>query len=455
MESKKEISNIYAPKTLIYMLEFVIDDLLITRQNLCAPEEYPTCVEITFRSTVFVSICDREYGACVNPKAPKCCKCCIFALEAPVTDKDRLLIHVYKKKTSRCKFLIGLTELPMKPIFDRVKESFDAENVNWEKIWSEQLQHVPKLKGTNREILDNCACYDRGNERREQLCQTSEITKRLLPLFNLCKQQTGNIVLIIRLVCNGPSLVSSFPLNTSICSRNPVCPPPCSPCPPCGKSKPCCDPPRCPEDPCDPCCGGGSASATGGPMDTGKKCCKGTCPPCPQPCCVQKDPCQRPKEEPKKCLRYFACNLDKMCPCDMCEDEFDRECPTVPSKQPCKSVIEQRLQPCGPCGGVPEHPRFVQLQKQSDFEQARTEKQIEDKQKEKEKKKGKVRQSGGGVYCDDSSVPCCCNKNPQHGTDLPDSCNHCCPEYANCCSTARSRAIRQLHHLLLKYNIQV
>ncbi|EDW69392.1 uncharacterized protein [Drosophila virilis] len=471
-----------SPRSLIYMLEFVVDDLLITRQNLCAPEEYPTCVEITFRSSVFLNICDREYGTCVNPKQPKCGKCCIFALESPITDKDRLLIHVYKKRTNRCKFLIGLTELPMKPIFDRVRESFDAENVNWEKIWHEQLQNIPKMKGPNKDVLDNCACYDPGHERREQLCPTSELTKRLLPLFNLCKQQTGNIVLIMRLLCNGPAIVSAFSLNHSICSRNPVgpppcpspcpppcpppcpspCQPPCPPCPSCGKFKAPCEPERCPEDPCDPCCGGGSASATGGPMDTGKRCCRGKCPPCPLPKCVQPDPCYQPPPEPKKCLRYFACNLDKMCPCEYCEDEFDRECPTVPSKRRCKSVIEQRLEPCGPCGGVPAHPRFVQVQKQKEADMARKDKQKQDKEKEKEKKKNKGRQSGGGCgpYIDIASPALtgglfCDSSKPTPGGGFADPCNHCCPEYASCCNLARNRAIRQLRHLLTKYNIQI
>ncbi|EDV96012.1 GH15443 [Drosophila grimshawi] len=456
------------PRSLIYMFEFVIDDLLITKQNLCAPEEYPTCVEITFRSNVFLSICDREFGTCVNPKQCKCGKCVIFALDSPITDKDRLLIHVYKKKTNRCKFLIGLTELPMKPIFDRVKESFDAENINWDKNWVEQLQDLPKMKGPNKDALDNCSCYDTGYERREQLCPTSELTKRLLPLFNLCKQQTGNMVLIMRLLCNGPVIVSQFSLNHSICSRNPVCPPPCcEPCPPkpcptpscpsCGKIKVCCDPPPCcPEDPCDPCCNAtGNTNATGGPMDTSKKCCKGRCPPCPPPQCVQPDPCYLPSPASmkQKCLRYFACNLDKMCPCEYCEDEFDRECPTVPSKRRCKSEIEQRLEPCGPCSGVPAHPRYIQVQKQKDMETVRKDKQTQDK----EKKKSKGRQTGG---CDDDWLPngkdiFGGNSVPAHGAGSNDPCGHCCSDYTSCCDLARNRAIRQLRHLLVKYNIQV
>ncbi|XP_034105900.1 uncharacterized protein LOC117569020 [Drosophila albomicans] len=432
---------------LIFMLDFVIDDLLITRQNLCAPEEYPTCVEFTFRSSVFVSICDREYGSCVNPKQPKCCKCCIFALDSPVTDKDRLLIHVYKKRTMRCKFLIGLTELPMKPIFDRVRESFDIENPNWEKIWQDQLDKLPKMKGQNKVSLDNCACYDPGFERREQLCPTAETTKRLLPLFNLCKQQTGNMVLVMRLLCNGPAIVSTFALGQSVCSRNPKCPDPCcpppscppQPCPSCGKMKP-----PCPEDPC-------CASATGGPMDTGKKC-GSKCPPCPPPVCTMPDPCAKEEDSPKKCLRYFACNLDKMCPCDYCEDEFDRECPTVPTKR-CKSVIEQRLQPCGPCGGVPAHPRWVQVQKAKEAEEARVEKKQQEKEKKKKEKAGKDKRQagGGGVFCESTDL----SPGNACGCAPTDPCAHCCPEYASCCDLARNRAMRKLRHLLVKYNIQV
>lgn len=432
----------------IYMFEFVIDDLLITKQNLCAPEEYPTCVEITFRSSVFVSVCDREYGTCVNPNQSRCGKCCIFALDSPVTDNDRLLIHVYKKRNNRCKFLIGLTELPVKPIFDRVKESFDIENPNWEKLWKEQLQNLPRMKGENKGALDNCACYEPGNERREQLCPTAEFTKRLLPLFNLCKQQTGNMVLIMRLLCNGPSIISAFSLNRPICSRNPTCPDPC--CPPSPCPKPCQSCRSCgPCEPCpgDPCCGGNN-SATGGPMDTGKKCRSG-CPPCPLPQCRMPDPCAKDEDNAQcKCLRYFACNLDKLCPCEYCEDEFDRECPTVPSKR-CKSVIEQRLEPCGPCGGIPAYPRWVQDKKAKEQADAKAEKRQQDKEKKKNEGKGGKggRQSGGSCFCDTLS--------PLLSDGFADPSAHYCPDYADRCDIARDRALRKLRHLLVKYNIKV
>lgn len=306
--------------SLIYMFEFVIDDLVIVKQNLCAPEEYPTCVELSFRSNVFISICDRQFGSCVHPRQPKCGKCCIFALDTPIQDKDVLMIHVYKKKTQRCKFLIGTTTMPLKAIFDRVKRSFDIENPGWEKIWIEQAANLPTIKGPNKETLDNCSCYDPGLERFEQLCPTSELTKRLLPLFNLCKQQTGNIVIKMRLLCNGPSIVSCFALNQAFCSRNPKCPEPCCPPGPCCGPEPCCPPacpPACPP-PCEPCC-----PSPSGPADFCKSCCRSACAPSPSPC-IQPDPCCKPPPHKPKCLRYFACNLDKLCPCEYCEDEFDR-----------------------------------------------------------------------------------------------------------------------------------
>ncbi|XP_017126788.1 uncharacterized protein LOC108145737 [Drosophila elegans] len=229
----------------LYMLEFVVDDLLITRPNFCAPEEYPTCTEITFRS-IFLNICDRENGTCVSPCSPKTGKCVLFNLDTPLTDEDVMHIHVYKKRTESCKFLLGLTELPMKPLFDRVKQQFDSINTNWEENVMTHVSRLPRIKGPCKKT-NNCDCYERNKSRLESLCPTSEITKRMLPLFNLCKMQTGNIVLLLRLVCNGPSVVSSFPV---------VCIPKCKE--PCCTS--CC---RCPEtwpapcsspiDPCDPC----------------------------------------------------------------------------------------------------------------------------------------------------------------------------------------------------------
>ncbi|XP_054733567.1 uncharacterized protein LOC129241332 [Anastrepha obliqua] len=269
----------------LYMFEFVVDDLLITRPNHCAPEEYPTCCEISFRSSVFVSICDREFGQCVDMCAPKCGKLCIFSLESPVTDKDRLLIHIYKKKTDKCKFLVGATDIPIKPLFDKVTESFNIENPNWMEQLAKHTARLPDPKTPSKTTVVDNDCDDETLGRREQMCPSSEITKRLLPLFNMKHMQTGNLVLIMRLVCNGPTIVNSFPFS-SICSTG------------CGKkSTPC--PPICPP-----------AAA-----------------PQPQGVCPMPDPCQKPDNKPPICRRYFACNADKGCPCEECEDYCDRECP--------------------------------------------------------------------------------------------------------------------------------
>ncbi|XP_017030932.1 transcriptional cofactor Bfc [Drosophila kikkawai] len=196
---------------ILWMMEFVVDDLLITRQNKCAPEEYPTCVEITFRSSVYVSVCDREYGSCVNPLSPKCGKCVVFTLDSPVKEEDKLFIHVYKKR-SNCKYLLGMTEMKAKPIFDRVKTDFDAINPDWQAGIMHNVITRPNLrKGCKPNI---CACYGAVPERPESYCATSELTKRLLPLFNQCKMQTGNLILIMRVVCNGPAVISTFPFQS-------------------------------------------------------------------------------------------------------------------------------------------------------------------------------------------------------------------------------------------------
>ncbi|XP_016993254.3 uncharacterized protein [Drosophila takahashii] len=478
----------------LYMFEFVVDDLLITRQNLCAPEEYPTCTEITFRSSVYVNLCDREVGTCVNPCSPKCGKCALFTLDSPITDKDVLQVHVYKKKTESCKFLIGLSELKVKPIFDRVKESFDIENPDWEGAMLGHIAQLPKMKGPNSKgLLDNCACYEKLNERHEQWCPTSELSKRLLPLFNLCKMQTGNIVLILRLVCNGPAIVSTFPFS-KVCSRNPKCPEPCcGPCGPCPPPPCCgsCPPPPCgppcpapcdpcdPCDPCSPCCGGGG-TATGGPME---KKGKGACgqPPCRT--CKMVDPCAKRVEPPAKCLRYYACNLDKMCPCDYCEDEFDRECPTVPTKRCNMSPIEQKLQKCGPCGGIPPYPRFIQekldavlLGKPDKDKDAKKDKDSKKDKKGKDGKDGKEgkgkkkRQAGGAVYCVGDHIgpsavyedcePACENvlqatRKMRYKEPSGAECHGREEEYDMACDEARKRAVRKLRHLLVKYNIQI
>ncbi|XP_020801470.1 uncharacterized protein LOC110178625 [Drosophila serrata] len=196
---------------LFWMMEFVVDDMLITRQNKCAPEEYPTCVEITFRSSIYLCVCDREYGSCVNPTSPQVGKCVMFTLDSPVTDEDKLYIHVYKKRSGNCKYLLGMAEMQAKPIFDRVKKDFDAQNLNWEESVMYNVKTKPRLKKCVK--ANSCSCYGTVPERQEQYIATSELTKRMLPLFNQCKMQTGNLVLLMRVVCSGPSIVSSFEFN--------------------------------------------------------------------------------------------------------------------------------------------------------------------------------------------------------------------------------------------------
>ncbi|XP_017861104.1 PREDICTED: uncharacterized protein LOC108612664 [Drosophila arizonae] len=287
---------------LLYMFDFVIDDLVIIRKNHCAPEEYATCVEFTFRSNLYINLCDREYGGCIDPKQARCAKCCIFPLDKPVTDEDRLLIHVYKKRTDRCKFLIGMTEMVVKPLFDEIDKTFEDQNTDWLMKRQDSLKGLPTLKGSNRDMLDRCECFNAGFRRREQLCPNYVVVKRMLPLFNLCNQQTGNMVLLLRLLCHGPTIVSQLHL-------------------------------------------------------VGNKFVPVEQPPDQHPCYIL--PEEREGNFPTTGYRYFSCNLDKLCPCDTCEDEFDRDCPTVPCMNKCKRIVEE-YKPCGICGDVPLLPtRFV------------------------------------------------------------------------------------------------
>ncbi|EDV96010.1 uncharacterized protein LOC6556941 [Drosophila grimshawi] len=185
----------------LYMFHFAVDDLVITRINRCAPVEYATCVEITFRNSVYVEICTPQ---------PQCGKCCIFALESPVTPDDRLQIHVYKKRSNKCKFLLGLSELEIYSRFEKVNRDFDIENANWSLNLQMNKLEIPTLKDSNHGVLDRCDCFNSRYPRFEQLSPTSTMFKTMLPLFNLCRQQTGNLVLITRLVAQGPTIVSSF-----------------------------------------------------------------------------------------------------------------------------------------------------------------------------------------------------------------------------------------------------
>ncbi|XP_065360659.1 uncharacterized protein LOC135954418 [Calliphora vicina] len=319
----------------LFMFEFVVDDLIITKPNYCAPEEFPTCCEVSFRNSVFVSICDREFGHCLDPCMPKCGKSCLFSLETPISEDDKLHIHIYKKKTEQCKFLIGCTDLPIKGVFDKVMENFNIENPNWQDVSARHVKTLPNPKESKKppEIVDNdCDSYEEG--RREQLCPTSELTKQLLPLFNLKGCQTGNVVLLIRLVAIGPAIVSSFTFSR-ICNAG------------CEKKAPNCGPTNRPsgdKGACDTTCsrfaGGmdnGISGACGNENPTGSKQNKTN-----TGCMPLRDPCVKEVKKPV-CQRYFACNADKGIPCDVVEDECERsaKCKEYRQKLSCCLPSEQ------------------------------------------------------------------------------------------------------------------
>ncbi|XP_055847126.1 uncharacterized protein LOC129912755 [Episyrphus balteatus] len=248
----------------LYMFEFVVDDLLITRPNMCAPEEYPTCCELTFRSHVFVSICDKEFGGCIDT-ARKSGKCCLFSLETPIMRTDRLQLHVFKKRTDQCKFLIGATEIPVHRMFDKVTDDFYARNPNWNAhLKNPKANARSSISKKNKVVIDNdCGAADSSATRKEELCPTYELSKKLLALSNMSGGlQTGNIVLIMRLACMGPTIVSPFLF---------------------GK-------------------------------------------PSPSSCCPKvRAPCKKDEvNDATLCKRYFSSNAEKDCTCGECEDEEDR-----------------------------------------------------------------------------------------------------------------------------------
>ncbi|KAI8126309.1 hypothetical protein FF38_09130 [Lucilia cuprina] len=323
----------------LFMFEFVVDDLIVTKPNYCAPEEFPTCCEVSFRNSVFVSICDREFGQCLDPCMPKCGKSCLFSLETPISDSDKLHVHIYKKKTEQCKFLIGCTDLPIKGVFDKVMENFNIENPNWQDVSAKHVKTLPNPKETKKstEIVDNdCDSYEEG--RREQLCPTSELTKQLLPLFNLKGCQTGNVVLLIRLVAIGPAIVSSFTFSR-ICNAG------------CDKKAPSCGPMIRPsgngKEACDATCSravGGMENDNvrnrGGHGNENPSVSKQNKPN--NGCVPLRDPCHREIKKPI-CQRYFACNADKGNPCDEIEDECERsaKCKEYKQKMSCCPQSEQ------------------------------------------------------------------------------------------------------------------
>lgn len=87
------------------------------------------------------------------------------------------------------------------------------------------------------------------------------------------------------------------------------------------------------------------------------------------------------------------------------------ECPTVPSKRCPPTPIDKKLQKCGPCGGLPAYPRYIQerlaavpappLENEKDKGKGKgKDKDGKDAKNAKDGKgkKGK-RQTGGAVHC--------------------------------------------------------
>lgn len=189
------------------MFEFIVEDLIIAHRNQCAPAEYSTSVEIHFRNNVYVNICDSDYFG----QRVKRGKRCIFTMLRQITEDDRLIIEVSKKKKVRnegnIKFILGTGDAEVKSLFNTVDNNFRNENVDWYERRQNHLAKRPTMDTVKESILDNCECYEVSNYRYEEMTPIFEKTKRMVPLFNLCESQTGNICIIISLHCLGPSIM--------------------------------------------------------------------------------------------------------------------------------------------------------------------------------------------------------------------------------------------------------
>lgn len=181
----------------LYALECLVEHISITRPNECAPEEYPTCVEISFRSNIFLSVCETNLE---NKNRIKSGKSCLFALDKPVTNNDKLEISLFKKKIEKCKFLIGSTDIAIKSMFDKVIENF-------KKINSKIIDNNAISKDNKKQTDQESSGFVKG---KEDFIPASEVIKRLLPLFDAKGRQSGSIIIFLRLSCIGPIVTSTF-----------------------------------------------------------------------------------------------------------------------------------------------------------------------------------------------------------------------------------------------------
>lgn len=197
----------YSIRGMMYMFEFIVEDLIIAHPNHCAPVEFTTSVEINFRNNVYLNICDSDYFGLRVKRGKRC----IFTVLRQITEDDRLIIQVSKKRKVRnqgnIKFILGTADAEVKSLFDTVDTKFKNENIDWYERRQNHLMKRPTMDTEKKSILDNCECYEVSDHRYEEMTPIFEKTKRLVPLFNLCQKQTGNILMIISLHCLGPSIM--------------------------------------------------------------------------------------------------------------------------------------------------------------------------------------------------------------------------------------------------------
>lgn len=203
----------YSTRGMMYMIDFVIDDLIIARRNRCAPSEYSTCVEISLRNNVYVNICDSDYVKGQKDRGKRV----IFALSKPIMADDRILIQVTKRKKKnmgKVKFMIGSSDIEIESLFDAVDHKFKHENLDWYDRCITHLRTMPRLNTKSKGPIDVCECFEVPDPRYEELTPVFESRKVMVPIFNLCQYQTGNVLIKIILYCIGPSVVGTIIYNS-------------------------------------------------------------------------------------------------------------------------------------------------------------------------------------------------------------------------------------------------
>lgn len=160
----------------------------------------------------------------------------------------------------------------------------------------------------HKEPMFVTGCTTEMYPRQEEYCPTAEISKKLLALLHCNGKQTGNIVLVIRLSCMGPCIVSPFIFGKNSLCQPPLCAPDCTPAAsmPCDKKKGKAAYPGPPNPPTPI-----QAPRPSSAMGPGSGAIPGTTTSC---CPQEKKKCCKPSDIKPPIYRFFNCDPCSGCP---------------------------------------------------------------------------------------------------------------------------------------------